>query len=150
MIRRPPISTRTDTLFPYTTLFRSPGWSAQFAIEHNVVSLSVVAPALQGASKISFFPYASDLVNHAQQQRVALEGETLRLSQMASAYFVEAPKRVDGVLVVDRGSRDTTAYEINAQPGDVAAVAATRVRAAPVPANATTPPPGSAAPPNLL
>src|SRR3546814_9507824 len=26
MIRRPPISTRTDTLFPYTTLFRS--WSS--------------------------------------------------------------------------------------------------------------------------
>src|SRR3546814_2274845 len=24
MIRRPPIYTRTDTLFPYTTLFRSP------------------------------------------------------------------------------------------------------------------------------
>src|SRR3546814_20164828 len=24
IIRRPPISTRTDTLFPYTTLFRSP------------------------------------------------------------------------------------------------------------------------------
>src|SRR3546814_15602112 len=28
MIRRPPISTRTDTLFPYTTLFRS--WGAGF------------------------------------------------------------------------------------------------------------------------
>src|SRR3546814_11319565 len=27
MIRRPPRSTRTDTLFPYTTLFRS-GWRA--------------------------------------------------------------------------------------------------------------------------
>src|SRR3546814_7414949 len=27
MIRRPPISTRTDTLFPYTTLFRSDGGS---------------------------------------------------------------------------------------------------------------------------
>src|SRR3546814_1406135 len=27
MIRRPPRSTRTDTLFPYTTLFRSPGSS---------------------------------------------------------------------------------------------------------------------------
>src|SRR3546814_7036378 len=26
MIRRPPISTRTDTLFPYTTLFRSAGF----------------------------------------------------------------------------------------------------------------------------
>src|SRR3546814_12640759 len=27
MIRRPPRSTRTDSLFPYTTLFRSPGRS---------------------------------------------------------------------------------------------------------------------------
>src|SRR3546814_10796201 len=26
MIRRPPRSTRTDTLFPYTTLFRSPSF----------------------------------------------------------------------------------------------------------------------------
>src|SRR3546814_8059939 len=31
MIRRPPRSTRTDTLFPYTTLFRSPFFSARFA-----------------------------------------------------------------------------------------------------------------------
>src|SRR3546814_13193257 len=31
MIRRPPISTRTDTLFPYTTLFRSPMTVAQAA-----------------------------------------------------------------------------------------------------------------------
>src|SRR3546814_7938047 len=29
MIRRPPRSTRTDTLFPYTTLFRSPRPSAR-------------------------------------------------------------------------------------------------------------------------
>src|SRR3546814_4721585 len=28
MLRRPPRSTRTDTLFPYTTLFRSPRWAA--------------------------------------------------------------------------------------------------------------------------
>src|SRR3546814_6184351 len=28
MIRRPPRSTRTDTLFPYTTLFRSPAFRA--------------------------------------------------------------------------------------------------------------------------
>src|SRR3546814_13011379 len=32
MIRRPPRSTRTDTLFPYTTLFRSPDddWMNRF------------------------------------------------------------------------------------------------------------------------
>src|SRR3546814_12248836 len=35
MIRRPPRSTRTDTLFPYTTLFRSkPGGTALF-LEHG-------------------------------------------------------------------------------------------------------------------
>src|SRR3546814_20654125 len=28
MHRPPPISTRTDTLLPYTTLFRSPAWRA--------------------------------------------------------------------------------------------------------------------------
>src|SRR3546814_3995288 len=34
MIRRPPRSTRTDTLFPYTTLFRSKRglWQAIFAV----------------------------------------------------------------------------------------------------------------------
>src|SRR3546814_12701810 len=31
MIRRPPRSTRTDTLFPYTTLFRSTGGGRQYA-----------------------------------------------------------------------------------------------------------------------
>src|SRR3546814_16393926 len=34
MIRRPPRATRTDTLFPYTTLFRSPG-AAQAPVAIN-------------------------------------------------------------------------------------------------------------------
>src|SRR3546814_3633182 len=45
MIRRPPRSTRTDTLFPYTTLFRSsfrrhPDRTVEtdgFAVEHQVL-----------------------------------------------------------------------------------------------------------------
>src|SRR3546814_17650676 len=32
MIRRPPRSTRTDTLFPYTTLFRSPSLCSKSAL----------------------------------------------------------------------------------------------------------------------
>src|SRR3546814_1108668 len=32
MIRRPPRSTRTDTLFPYTTLFRSVDWAKGAAL----------------------------------------------------------------------------------------------------------------------
>src|SRR3546814_7119786 len=35
MIRRPPRSTRTDTLFPYTTLFRSPGGDAAVVRVHG-------------------------------------------------------------------------------------------------------------------
>src|SRR3546814_4232804 len=35
MIPRPPISTRTDTLFPYTTLFRSPAGRAPTGAEHR-------------------------------------------------------------------------------------------------------------------
>src|SRR3546814_8318978 len=34
MIRRPPRSTRTDTLLPYTTLFRS-GWAPDHRREHR-------------------------------------------------------------------------------------------------------------------
>src|SRR3546814_13575794 len=33
MLRRPPRSTRTDTLFPYTTLFRSVGDPSRLALE---------------------------------------------------------------------------------------------------------------------
>src|SRR3546814_3699125 len=35
MIRRPPRSTRTDTLFPYTTLFRSDGEAIELALEYT-------------------------------------------------------------------------------------------------------------------
>src|SRR3546814_2843522 len=36
MIRRPPRSTRTDTLFPYTTLFRSYEWRGHAQAEFDV------------------------------------------------------------------------------------------------------------------
>src|SRR3546814_6851210 len=36
MIRRPPRSTRTDTLFPYTTLFRSPR-----RIDHMPIAIQI-------------------------------------------------------------------------------------------------------------
>src|SRR3546814_10732817 len=41
MIRRPPRSTRTDTLFPYTTLFRSKGYADVFAGDDNWRGLDV-------------------------------------------------------------------------------------------------------------
>src|SRR3546814_20874830 len=40
MIRQPPRSTRTDTLFPYTTLFRSKDTFAPTRIEHFLARVS--------------------------------------------------------------------------------------------------------------
>src|SRR3546814_14508749 len=42
MNRRPPRSTRTDTLFPYTTLFRSDGVHAQEIVK--IINLVVLIP----------------------------------------------------------------------------------------------------------
>src|SRR3546814_3771902 len=48
MIRRPPRSTRTDTLFPYTTLFRSAASSsATAAINRLVVQRIFVSPGCE-------------------------------------------------------------------------------------------------------
>src|SRR3546814_4753745 len=51
MIRRPPRSTRTDTLFPYTTLFRSPRHAAASA---QVLTLVRIEP------RIACFPRATE------------------------------------------------------------------------------------------
>src|SRR3546814_2343233 len=47
MIRRPPRSTRTDTLFPYTTLFRSPAEPAHqldAVVRRDIALLIAIAP----------------------------------------------------------------------------------------------------------
>src|SRR3546814_3186116 len=56
MIRRPPRSTRTDTLFPYTTLFRSNN-------NHNFLSgCAIAALAWSGFSAPAFAQNASEQV----------------------------------------------------------------------------------------
>src|SRR3546814_4219627 len=47
MIRRPPRSTRTDTLFPYTTLFRSAPSESE---DGCIVMIKASAPILRGQS----------------------------------------------------------------------------------------------------
>src|SRR3546814_5976397 len=52
MIRRPPRSTRTDTLFPYTTLFRSEGATArQRSGRHQCASGRSDAPDRCGSTR---------------------------------------------------------------------------------------------------
>src|SRR3546814_17780648 len=46
MIRRPPVSTRTDTLFPYTTLFRSTAANLCNRAPHRAPRRPCLSPAM--------------------------------------------------------------------------------------------------------
>src|SRR3546814_4508383 len=52
MIRRPPRSTRTDTLFPYTTLFRSPWFLARNAPASTEFNSGLQAERREGAKAL--------------------------------------------------------------------------------------------------
>src|SRR3546814_2191825 len=52
MIRRPPRSTRTDTLFPYTTLFRSPDTGSNVRRRAGAAAAGGTAPRLRPASRM--------------------------------------------------------------------------------------------------
>src|SRR3546814_1463861 len=71
MIRRPPRSTRTDTLFPYTTLFRSAGTSSttdyeQFLLDDkgNITERRLRGYASDTAQKIGYTYDDLDRVTH--------------------------------------------------------------------------------------
>src|SRR3546814_16240857 len=64
MIRRPPRSTRTDTLFPYTTLFRSDSWAAtrtESARLFDTAQTSASATTEEGRSLQSSIAQVQDL-----------------------------------------------------------------------------------------
>src|SRR3546814_3958271 len=58
MIRRPPRSTRTDTLFPYTTLFRSGG---VILVEDDLAAVGDRAAAGRGRADAGGIARAADL-----------------------------------------------------------------------------------------
>src|SRR3546814_2110184 len=65
MIRRPPRSTRTDTLFPYTTLCRSKGFFVPFpqktSVGSTVHQIAIIFLQLQGQGTDFEIPGASRL-----------------------------------------------------------------------------------------
>src|SRR3546814_11164067 len=67
MIRRPPRSTRTDTLFPYTTLFRSEGNSDLLHVEN---SLARIASDLVLVDQCNEHDAARNLDRTAQAARI--------------------------------------------------------------------------------
>src|SRR3546814_18735497 len=123
MIRRPPRSTRTDTLFPYTTLFRSIGRAGASTVaelacagrpaifvpyphamdDHqtwNVVDL-VEAHGAQSIPQGDFTPAALA----KQIQRMALEPGALETAAENDASCGLPPARSDAASVGNEGCR---------------------------------------------
>src|SRR3546814_9717180 len=95
MIRRPPRSTRTDTLFPYTTLFRSAGRGGDErrgqAVERTVVdppaeldAVDDVAPLVGAAHLQDAFPPARQL-----QEVVGLEDHVVEFQERQRLFALE-------------------------------------------------------------
>src|SRR3546814_15833287 len=93
MIRRPPRSTRTDTLFPYTTLFRAGDGivlrvdglvferAAAGAVAGFYEPVGRASPLIEGAAPPRFLPPLAGLV-----AGLATEGERLGKSNDMAAY----------------------------------------------------------------
>src|SRR3546814_20502534 len=97
MIRRPPRSTRTDTLFPYTTLFRSPlrflahGWGETSALPGGTQTRVIEAIGRWG------FPVADALC------RVEGVAAALAVYKQIEGARADLPLDIDGVVYkVDR------------------------------------------------
>src|SRR3546814_1778279 len=91
MIRRPPRSTRTDTLFPYTTLFRS--WAAD-SISNNNGRMTVADGATrQAILGLRNDPNVASLMaaEHASDNKAALEsalGRPVTGTDLYMAHFL--------------------------------------------------------------
>src|SRR3546814_14967645 len=93
MIRRPPRSTRTDTLFPYTTLFRSTFSTEEFQ-EHLKVcaryGTRIIVPSVGDPTKNAPVLRAAGLLHFH-------DATTLRFAEKAAA------ENVDGIICLGAG-----------------------------------------------
>src|SRR3546814_18553654 len=96
MIRRPPRSTRTDTLFPYSTLFRS---IVQQAFEEGITDLNRLARSLSTAAAVVLGLAACSLVNDVTDELAArLYGRTCIAEEVAGQ---PVPGGIEPTLLVD-------------------------------------------------
>src|SRR3546814_15234550 len=100
MNRRPPRSTRTDTLFPYTTLFRSPGAGLAGAPVPGHHRLALVGDAHRGDRLVEGPgpPREGRLPRRPDLGRVVLDpaGARVVLGELPAGVPNGTPVRVDG------------------------------------------------------
>src|SRR3546814_1607289 len=104
MIRRPPRSTRTDTLFPYTTLFRS-GVVLAVAAIFSIAFVHARAPSRQSAiawSAVLTITFIAAVIGTIS--RAALGLTLLGLVASINLYLVRAQGKRRLWLLIDRKS----------------------------------------------
>src|SRR3546814_16563374 len=95
MIRRPPRSTRTDTLFPYTTLFRSPARCQKAVVPRDIGVLAILRGIM--AACHNFYALSSQLAKFVEE-RAVLElriGIPARMSDNGPSARIDNP--ADGI-----------------------------------------------------
>src|SRR3546814_13673745 len=115
MIRRPPRSTRTDTLFPYTTLVRSPKGGRDDLVEDTE------SVTLKGKEVEHF--YTADRSDETRYVNVDLNGDKVRI--LAGDYTTETLKDALGVSAdLDLDVVDKQGSFRTLQPGEAISVIA--------------------------
>src|SRR3546814_6373942 len=113
MIRRPPRSTRTDTLFPYTTLFRSVG-------EGELVGIVVVFAA--GALEPGVVGAEGQPVERAavpvELDRIVLGGGDLAMGALGALEGVGRAQRVLVVQAPVGAGRELVQFAVQRQVAD--------------------------------
>src|SRR3546814_15960275 len=94
MRRRPPRSTRTDTLFPYTTLFRSEGLRGRMGIEATTLNPSqkggVPWPSTEAEIPAYFENYLPIRIARALKAKLYHKTRYWTVPEMANTPFVIA------------------------------------------------------------
>src|SRR3546814_8313444 len=98
MIRRPPRSTRTDTLFPYTTLFRSCYWAQVLPDCWPLSSsnISIAVPVYKPMQRLgSYSPSSSPWASSRSEEHTS---ELQSLMRISYAVFCLKKKKNNNII----------------------------------------------------
>src|SRR3546814_7547826 len=101
MIRRPPRSTRTDTLFPYTTLFRSDLLTTQGVVVRSAPTMPS-SMNCDGSFGISLDYTSSLLESRAMSSRRSEEHTSELQSLMRISYAVFCLKKKKQIIQINK------------------------------------------------
>src|SRR3546814_247392 len=139
MIRRPPRSTLTDTLFPYTTLFRSRARAfEQDSLDHDAGVHGEIGPRLRGIEvghrgRAARAVALGDLVQADAELRGPVEIVVARQAGLLAGFDEDPRQRVDVAQVRDR-ERAVASVQVAGAAGIAFGAHETGQHAGPVPA----------------